>query len=193
MELDDLKQSWEQLGSKNDLVSEADVKRFIQNSSSSPLAKIRKNMMAELISILAILVVFYIFVFVKQEPSQLLFIGLGVLTMITIVLLAIVFPRLYNHTKRVRSAETISYSLKQNIDQLSNDLDLYKKVMVILYVPACFAGFALSNYFNKYLILFFILFFPLYYLIVKKWTQFFYGKFVVDLTEMQEELEEEKA
>jgi len=192
MELDDLKQSWKQLGENKVIVSEADVKRYIQNSSSSPLTKIRKNMMAELFSILAVLVALYIFVLVKKEPSNLLFLGLGVLTMITLVILGIVFPKLYNHTKTNQLSESISYSIERNIEQLQNDLNLYKKVMLFLYIPSCFAGFALSNNFNKYLIVFFILFFPIYYLIVKKWTQFFYGKFVIDLTDIRNELAEEK-
>lgn len=192
MELDELKQSWEQIGQTKETISETDIKRFIQNSSSSPLAKIRKNMMAELFSIMAILVGFYVFVLFKQEPSKLLLIGLGVITMITIVILAIVFPRLYKHTKRHKLSESISYNLGRNIEQLESDLNLYEKTMLIMYLPACFAGFALSNYFNTYLIIFFLVFFPVYYFIVKKWTQFFYGKFVTELTEIQEELNEDR-
>lgn len=190
MELEELKASWQSIGESEKSYSEGEIKTFIHQSSHSPLAKIRKNMMGELFAILAVLVGFYVYVFLKHDASNVLFIGLGVLTAISLLVLALIFPRLYKHTKQIDNSHAISYSLEKNVTQLKNDLNLYEKTMLFLYLPACFAGFALSNFVHIAVVLMLILFFPVYYILVKRWTKFFYGKYVTELEEMVGELSE---
>mgnify|MGYP000079147911 CR=1 FL=1 len=190
MDLEELKASWKHIGEENKPMSAVEIKKIVAHSSISPMAKIRKNMMFELIAILVVLVGFFVFVLLKEQPTNVLYLGLGVLTAISLFILLFVFPKFYRHTKKVDVVHSVSTNLYQNITKLQSDLELYEKTMLFLYVPACFAGFALSNYFNKYIVLFFVVFFPVYYFLVKKWTKFFYGQYVEELEELVQELQQ---
>lgn len=206
MELDELKESWKKIGEQSSLFKAESIKNLVDHQSSSPLVRLRKSMIWEIVAILICYVILYVIYFSKSFNSNPIAIyGIGFLTAISLLFAFFFYNNIFKRTKKIDFTKSMTRQLEENIDALKTDVDFYQKLNLFLYLPAVFVGILLAN--DKirsfqslldlqvnywiYIAIFTILFFPVYYWSITWWVKKFYGKYIEELEELYQEISSE--
>ena len=202
MELDELKENWKKIGHQQAPFNTQRIREMMQNSSQSPLVKLRKSMFLEGFIMFALVGLLYaLYMLDSFNSSQLALFGLGLFTALWVLFCIYFYSRIYK-TSSFPENVTIKESISQKIATLESDINFYKNINLIFYLPAFFIGILMGNkaltsfeiIFNSewrawlVIVLLAILLYPLYYVFVKFWVQKFYGKFLDELKEMEDEI-----
>lgn len=206
MELDELKDSWKKIGETNQKFDKDFVSSLVKGDSKSPLIKIRKSMVREIVLFVMLLAIMYLYYFTfSPNKSDFAFFALGVFCAVSIFISLDFYKRVFNRTKVLNSDKKIYTQLERNIELLRSDIKNYKFLNFVMYLPALFVSLLLSDEaftsFNRLMelntqlwviiISVTLILFPFYYWFVQWFTNQFYSQYVSELEEMKQELDQE--
>lgn len=126
MELDQLKEMWGDVGSKQISSSEDELQMLLHKKSKSPIAKMKRNLLFELVAVLLIYIATITFYFIKytggMQWNAWLLVVIGVLYL------------LYYQRKRklLNSMECITCEVKSNLKMQLNILGKYVRFYLIV-------------------------------------------------------------
>ena len=202
MELDELKENWKKIVDQQTPLTATKIHELMQNSSKSPLVKLRKSMFLEgFFMFVAVGLLYAMYLLEGFNSSQLALFGLGLFTALWVLFSAYFYSRIYRVSIAPENI-TVRESISQKITILESDINFYKNINLIFYLPAFFIGILMGNkaltsfeiIFNSewrlwlIVVALAVLLFPFYYFFVKFWIQKFYGQFLDDLKEMEDEI-----
>lgn len=205
MELEELKKSWDKIGQQSQEFSNEKLKSLVENSSKSPLVKIRKNMIKDCVLFVIILLFIIAKAITKTYHHQsLLWLVLGSIFIMTCLSIWF-YIRIHNNTKLTSISGTVKEHLKTSITNLSSDIRYLKIFNYWLIIPALLLGFtiyhseisSLNDLFHPSssllleLLIIFIIFIPASYFFINFWAKRLYGKYLDELKEMFEEINEQ--
>jgi len=135
MELDQLKEMWGDVGSKEKSPSADELQALLQKKSKSPIAKMKRNLLIELLSIVIIYVITVAYYFLNHSG--------GMLSAAWMLMVIGVFYVFYYLRKRklLNSMECVSCEIKSNLKMQLVTLEKYVRFYMIsgtLLVPVVF-------------------------------------------------------
>lgn len=125
MELDQLKEMWGDVGTKKSNTSEEELQILLQKKSTSPIAKMKRNLLVELIAVLVLYIIVITYYFIQYRGGMqwnawfLLAIG---------VLYVFYYQR---KRKLLNSMECITCEVKSNLKMQLNTLEKYVRFYLI--------------------------------------------------------------
>ena len=125
MELDQLKEMWGDVGTKKSNTSEEELQILLQKKSTSPIAKMKGNLLVELIAVLVLYIIVIAYYFIQYRGGMqwnawfLLAIG---------VLYVFYYQR---KRKLLNSMECITCEVKSNLKMQLNTLEKYVRFYLI--------------------------------------------------------------
>jgi hypothetical protein len=121
MELDQLKEMWSDAGSKQPGPSAEELQGMLQKKSQSPIAKMKRNLTWELVTI----VVFYSITIFSMRNYEKIFASFTILLLMIGLLFAIYF---YFKYRLLQSMECITCEVKSNLQMQLQTLEKYVRI-----------------------------------------------------------------
>lgn len=124
MELEQLKEIWSNVESKQPGPSASELQAMLQKKSQSPIAKMKRNLIWELITIL----VFYSITIFSLRHYEKIFVSLTILLLIIGLLFGIYF---YFKYRLLHSMECLTCEVKSNLQMQLQTLEKYVRIYFV--------------------------------------------------------------
>jgi hypothetical protein len=198
MELDELKNIWQQTSTQNSLqamILREDLQRMISRKSEDTIQKLKRNIIIETIAGIVLSVTMAGTYFIQNRNDNIGIIALGSVAMMGSFM--VIYWKAYRSLKQFSMANlTLKNTLQQLVEQLESFIRLYLYANLLMTPIAIFAGaFWGSSFTSLYrvpIITTLILVIPMYYSI-KWYVNKVYGQYLYKLKQYLLELEESVA
>lgn len=124
MELEQLKEIWSNVESKQPGPSASELQAMLQKKSQSPIAKMKRNLIWELITIL----VFYSITIFSLRHYEKIFVSLTILLLVIGLLFGIYF---YFKYRLLHSMECLTCEVKSNLQMQLQTLEKYVRIYFV--------------------------------------------------------------